>query len=297
MPRPDVLERAYCRMLYVLRRATIAGYRVRGIARFCEYIRRWVARHPPLKPLVIHDFRGNAKFVCYLSEHMGSQIFLRGSYSQYILQTVEKALKPDSIFVDVGANQGEFTVAAARLLTEGKVIAIEPVSKWVRRLQDNVCLNDFKNITVLQVALGAKAETRPVYNTPQAFSDGTHNDGLTSLFPSAQRTVVVEHVHVERWDDVMSRMGIPKVDVMKLDIEGGEWYALQGAQQTLERLRPILFFELETEHCRNAGYEAEDFLMWLVHLGYRLERIHKDRTVPFRPQDILPSQNVVAYPE
>jgi FkbM family methyltransferase len=188
-------------------------------------------------------------------------------------------------------------VAAARLLTEGKVIAIEPVSKWVRRLQDNVYLNDFKNITVLQIALGAKAETRPVYNTPQPFYDGTQHDGLTSLFPSAQRTVVVEHVHVERWDDVMSRMGIPKVDVMKLDIEGGEWYALQGAQQTLERLRPILVFELETEHCRNAGYEAEDFLMWLVHLGYRLERIHKDRTVPFRPQDILPSQNVVAYPE
>jgi len=298
MTRPEAFEQAYCRLLFLLRHATKVGYRVRGAARMCEYLRRWVARHPPKTPLVIHDFRGNAKFVCYLSEHMGSQIFLRGSYSQYILQAVEKALKPDSIFVDVGANQGEFSIAAGRLLTEGRVVAIEPVSEWARRLQYNVRLNGLENITVLQVALGAKAESRPIYNRAvPRFIDGTHHDGLTSLFPSAQRTLVVEHVQVERWDDIMSRIGISKVDVMKLDIEGGEWYALQGAQQTLERFRPILFFELETEHCRNAGYEAEDFLRWLVQLGYRLERIHKDKTVPIGPKDILPSQNAVAYPE
>jgi hypothetical protein len=95
---------------YFLRRVTQPAYQIKGVGvgRLCEIVRRLVARHAPSYPLQIDDFRGNTKFNCYLREHMGGQIFFRGSYSGDQLTLLERLLKADSVFVDAGANQGEF---------------------------------------------------------------------------------------------------------------------------------------------------------------------------------------------
>jgi FkbM family methyltransferase len=228
---------------------------------------------------------------------MGSQIFFRGSYSGDQLTIVETLLGEHSVFVDAGANQGEFSITAARVVPLGRVIAFEPVTEYRQRLLENVRLNGFDNVEVIPVALGEADGSLPIYDQQSAYADGTRNEGLPSLFRSASRSQPIEIVPVRRLDDVLAELGVEKVDVIKLDIEGAEWMALRGALKTITQSRPTLILEIARETCRAGGHEPEALAQWLASLDYRLEEIAAGgKTSPIDPASLADFQNIVAYP-
>lgn len=287
-------------VFYFLRRLTQPAYRIKGLGlgRICEAVRRWAAKHAPAAPLLITDFRGHAQFRCFLREHMGGQIFFRGSYSGEQLDLLGTLLHEDSVFVDVGANQGEFTVAAAMLVPKGRVYACEPVSEYRGRLSENIRLNGFRNVQILPVALGEQEGDLPIYDQPEDFWDGTRHEGLPTLFSSDTRRHQRELVAVKRLDQVVRDLGPSRIDVIKLDIEGAEWMALRGAADTLARYRPVLILEIGRETCRAAGYEPEALAQWLSGMGYRIEKIMDGgKTEVLAPLSLDDFQNVVAYPQ
>lgn len=287
------------RIYYMLRCLTQPAYRIKGIGlgRLCEFVRRQAARYAPQTPLVIDDFRGDAKFNCFLREHMGSQIFFRGSYSGDQLTIIEKLLHNNSVFLDVGANQGEFTIAAAKVARQGKVIAFEPISEYRARLIENVRLNNFENVKVIPAALGEQEGVFPIYDQLERYDDGTKHEGVLSLFASDSRRHAREVVPVKRLDDVLKELEIRRVDVIKLDIEGAEWIALRGAINTITSYRPTLILEIARATCRAAGYEPEALVEWLANLNYRIEKVIEDgKTLPIDPAHLDDFQNYVAYP-
>jgi FkbM family methyltransferase len=286
-------------VFYFLRILTRPAYRIRGIGlgRLCEMTRRWAARHASPTPLLIKDFRGTASFRCFLKEHMGGQIFFRGSYSGDQLTIVESLLDARSVFIDAGANQGEFSIAAAKVVPSGRVIAFEPVTEYRKRLLENVRINALGNVEVIPIALGEEEGSLPIYDQQAAFADGTRHEGLPSLFPSHSRSRAIEVVPVRRLDDVLAELGVAKVDVIKLDIEGAEWMALRGAVKTLACSRPTLILEIARETCRAGGHEPEALAEWLAGLGYRLEKVAEGgKTSPIDPSSLGDFQNIVAYP-
>lgn len=284
---------------YFLRRLTQPAYRIKGLGlgRICEVVRRTAARHAPQTPLLIEDFRSDARFMCYLKEHMGSQIFFRGSYSGDQLTILEKLLDVNGVFVDAGANQGEFSIAAAKVAQQGKIIAFEPVSEYRARLIENVRLNNFGNVEVIPAALGEQEGVLPIYDQPTNYTDGTRHEGLPTLFASESRHHTCEVVPVKRLDDVLRELGVSRVDVIKLDIEGAEWIALRGAINTITSCRPTLILEIGRETCLAAGYEPEALVEWLIGLNYRIEKIvDGGKTLPINPALLDDFQNIVAYP-
>lgn len=284
---------------YFLRYFTQPAYRIRGVGlgRMCELIRRVAAKYAPPEPLIVENFRGDARFKCFLREHMGGQIFFRGSYSGDQLTIIENLLNTHSTFIDAGANQGEFSIAAARIARQGKIIAFEPVAEYGARLLENTQLNGFKNIQLVPVALGEHEDALPIYDATENYSDGTRNEGLPTLFSLKSRSVVREVVPVKRLDDILQSLGITRVDVIKLDIEGAEWMALRGAVNTLANCRPILILEVGRETCRAAGHEPEALVAWLANQGYRIEKVMEGGTTQAIDLARLSDfQNVVAYP-
>lgn len=284
---------------YFARQVTRPAYRIKGIGlgRLCERVRRYAAKNAPVYPLQINDFRGDAKFNCFLREHMGGQIFFRGSYSNGQLTLLEHLLKKSGVFVDGGANQGEFSIAAARIMPQGTVISFEPVAEYRKRLEENVRLNGCKNIHIMPVALGAQEDSLPIYDQQEIYLDGTRHEGLPSLFVSGSRSQHREVVPIRRLDDVLDDLAIKHVDVIKLDIEGAEWMALRGAANVLKTSHPILLLEIGKETCRAAGYEPGVFAQWIIGLGYRIEKILDDgKTNAITPAQLNDFQNIVAYP-
>ena len=72
-------------------------------------------------------------------------------------------------------------------------------------------------------------------------------------------------------DDLVSQRGLERVDLIKLDVEGSEVSALEGARGVLERdLLPLLLVEAEEERLASQGRTKEELVDAIVGLGYRL---------------------------
>ena len=202
-----------------------------GLPRVADAIRRWTARwasrHPERSLVWIEDFCGHLRLCCDLSEHMGSQIFFRGSYSGGQLNVLRRLLAPDAVFVDAGANQGEFTVYAAGCVVDGHVFAFEPVPTVRECLERNLRGNGFKNVTLHPVGLSDNSQDAvPIFGADSAFSDGTQHIGLPTLFDVSGRGVPLALVGLRCLDDVLPEN--QRVDVLKVDVEGAELAVLRG---------------------------------------------------------------------
>lgn len=99
---------------------------------------------------------GYRKFRCCPdSAHAQSYYFNGTEYDSWDqMKFIEAYLKPGDHFIDVGANVGLFSLLASSVIgTKGKIIAIEPVPLSVKRLEENIGLNQLENVKIEKVAV------------------------------------------------------------------------------------------------------------------------------------------------
>ncbi len=132
-------------------------------------------------------------------------------------------LAPGDIVVDAGGYEGTFSIYAAKAVGEtGRVIVFEPDTGNCQKLQENVLLNGLTNVIIINKALWRE-------DTMLKFND-KHTAGSSVFFNASQYTRDVEAVAL---DSELSRLGITRVDFIKMDVEGSEVPALEGAVHTL----------------------------------------------------------------
>ena len=283
--------RGWVRALYALQGT--------GLPRVAEFIRKIQAKRHPNTEIVIEDFCGDAKLICRLSEHMGSQIYWRGSYSGPQLKVLASRLRPGGVFIDLGANQGEFTVCAARLVGEsGRVFAFEPSPMMQQRLAKNVALNGLTQVCIEPLAVADEPRHLDLLSPTGAFEDGTVHAGLSTLYRrNSDVAAVTDQVTVTTLDVWQQQRDLASVDVIKMDIEGAELPALKGGLRLIQRFRPVLFIELNAATSRAAGYSMQDLVEWLHEQDYELQRIDDDGCLlPLKLDRLQPFQDILASP-
>src|SRR5258706_9043453 len=134
--------------------------------------------------------------------------------------------------IDVCANIGYISAIASGLVgNTGQVHAFEPIPQNVSRLRQN--LSAFRWARLYPCAVGEAPGKATIYfNESEA--------GWASLLISDDLKCRAD-VDVIRLDDWARDHAINRVDFVKMDIEGGEFHALRGAQEMLSRFRPIIF--------------------------------------------------------
>lgn len=260
---------------------------IRGLRRITH---RFEAAFANASPVVIEDFDGRWRFECHLSEHMGAQIFWRGAYSGTQLRELHRLLPSDGTFIDAGANQGEFTVTAAGIARAGQVYAFEP-APWLReRLQRNLALNEFRNVTVVPHGLSDARAVLAFYDEPRRETTGPRNEGLISLYPDARRSRPVGQFSVIALDEWAAAVSLSRLDILKADVEGAALRLLQGAAHTLERFRPVLLLECNDASCRSAGYSAGELVTHLRDaLQYRVGVVEPQGVRALAADDSIPT--------
>lgn len=267
-------------------------YDFRGGQRIADAVRRGFAG--TRADVLIEDFDGNLRFICSLDEHIGSNIFWRGYYSGDQLKVLGRLLSPGMHFVDIGANQGEFSLFAAKRLTAGMVSAFEPSPALFGRLEENVRLNDMTNVRAFNFALGAKAGRARLFENAERYLDGTRNDGLMTLFPSAERSTEAGETEIVRLDDAAWPEGFKRIDVMKIDVEGSEKMVLEGAAETIDGCKPAILIEVAEDTCVQAGYKPGDIVEFLASRGYILYVIgDRGMLTPLHPGSLGSFQNLL----
>lgn len=258
--------------LRALRSLVRTAYKVRGAARLADLVRRKLAARGGV--VEVNDFDSDLTMTLDLSEHIGSQIFWRGAYSPGPLAAFDRLLNPDSVVLDIGANIGEFTLFAAKRARGGAVHAFEPVKETFARLTANVRANHFDNVVLNRLALGSVSGVATVVGGDLNWDDGTVNRGVPSVTPGA--TGIGEKVSIATLDGYLAAAGVARVDVVKIDIEGGELEAFRGAPKMLQNMRPDLLVEVNEETCRRAGHAASELTGLLEKAGYRGRTIRDD---------------------
>lgn len=141
------------------------------------------------------------------------------------------------ILFDVGANVGQHAMFMSTL---GKAVhSFEPYTPVFQRLKKNIESNNLKNVFLHAVGLGNSNMEHDFYEPPQS------NLGSGSFVKKGDNTTqVLRSLKIVVGDDWVDMKSIPRVDIVKMDIEGYEKPALMGLKNTLNKNRPILLVEL-----------------------------------------------------
>jgi FkbM family methyltransferase len=186
-----------------------------------------------------------AAITCHPQESVGRGIRRRGLYDLAVCETLLRLADPGETALDVGANIGQMTSLLAYAVgTSGRVIAFEPhpdvFALLMRNVREWMATTSAGTIQARQEALsdsdGVAELSTDVFDI---------NEGSASLEPVTRErhTKNIHRVRVRRLDEVLGAE--VRIGVKKIDVEGHELHALQGARAALAagRIRDIVFEE------------------------------------------------------
>lgn len=210
------------------------------------------------------------------------------------LRFLWKVLKPGETFLDVGAFHGVYSVVAGKRVTNrGSVIAFEPSPRDCRRLGLHLAWNGIRSARVEPYAVSSEASETSFF---QVVSGDPTRNGLKP--PASDDSVARITVKSISLDQYVAKAVLARVDVMKLDVEGGELEVLRGAADLFEKFRPILICEVLDQTTRVWGYPAREIISLLADVGYLWFECAADGAlIPHEIRDEYPDvKNYVAVP-
>jgi FkbM family methyltransferase len=194
---------------------------------------------------------------------------LNGCWEPWITQAIARCLAPGQHCLDIGANHGYYAVLMADAVgPDGWVLAAEPNPELTGLLGRTLEVNGLAgHVEVVESAVTDRARDMAVLRVP------TERSGGASLYATGgadeQRLVCTTTVDelVEGW---------PRVDLVKIDVEGAEERVWRGMSATLER-NPSL--TVLTELCTDRHYDAGAFLARVQAAGFRLRHVNWDSQI------------------
>ena len=196
---------------------------------------------------------------CY-DAYLGIALIRYGECCEIEEQFLSSLVNPGEIVIEVGANIGVHTIPLAQKVgPNGKVIAIEAQPAIHHYLCANIALNGLFNVTTHGCGCGAAHKTMSIPNINYA-APVLNNFGGISLADGDSSGVLVQ---VAPLDELIG--DLPKVDLIKIDVEGMEYDVIQGAIKTINRHRPWMYVEndrLEKSHALIEQIMALDYQLW-----------------------------------
>jgi FkbM family methyltransferase len=195
-----------------------------------------------------------------------------GLWEPSVTRAAAEVLKEGQVMIYVGAHIGYYSIfASPRVGPRGKVIAVEPNPETLPRLYKNLKLSNAANVVVAEVA-NTDRET-----TVQFFQASRWNSGMSSLskanaIRSPGHVVTATTVRGRPLDALVRELGLRRVDLIKIDVEGAEVQVLRGSKETLATFRPVLLVEMDDEQLVNMGTSIQELRAVLLDSGYVLDR-------------------------
>lgn len=195
---------------------------------------------------------------------------------------VEKLVRPGMTVLDIGAHIGYYALRCARLAGQnGRVIAFEPHPRTFQTLSAN--LRAYPTVTPLQIAVAEAEGSAELYDYLMMSASGSlHYDealrdlqraqvGEADIAPRISSDFAAETftVRTRPIDAVLAELGVSRVDVIKMDIEGAEMAALRGMQTIIANSPGLaLVMEYNPQALRAFGFQPEQALAEVMAMGF-----------------------------
>jgi FkbM family methyltransferase len=183
------------------------------------------------------------------------------TWEPHLTRYLLRELRPSDVFLDAGANLGYFTVLCAPLVD--RVIGFEPVARTHRYCELNVALNGLGNVELHQLGL---------WHEDTTLSMRGDSAGVNAAIAPSADVAGIESVRGVPLDGLIQAgsLGLSRLDVIKMDVEGAELSALNGMRATIERHRPRIIMEINPPMLATFGVTIDDIWRFLHGRGYQI---------------------------
>ncbi len=210
-------------------------------------------------------------------EQIGRALDVYGEWAEGELELLKVFLKPGAFAIDAGANIGTHALFFAQAVgPTGGVFAFEPQRVIHQLLCANFALNGCYNTRAFHAAVGANIDAVTVPEID--YSEPGHFGGLAlGEYTEGEAVPLL----------TIDGLDLPKLDLMKIDVEGMEHAALRGATATIKKHKPVIYLE------HNTPKGAPEVVSMLTGLGYSL---HWHFSPFFRPDNFAKNAENVFGP-
>lgn len=200
--------------------------------------------------------------------HIGKWIEESGrlDFDQNALPLILEFIKDGDVVIDAGANVGAYSFAFKDKASE--VICFEPNPKAFECLKYN--LSKFDNVFLMNSALGIEPGKGIIIDN--------ENAGASFVNLNTKGNIRVSTIDI---------FNIPKVDFIKIDVEGFELKVLQGAIKTIQKFKPKLYIEINSETLKRCNATAHDIFYFLDIFKYNYRNIYEEQPMDGLQYDII----------
>lgn len=211
--------------------------------------------------------------------NFGAAIIQKNEYEPIMTETLEYYLKPSSVFIDIGANEGYFSVVANRIVeNSGRVISVEPQRRLKPILEKNFEINGIQNVELLNVAISDSKGIATIYISPDI------NTGSTALTQSTRYSLPTESIDTITLSDLFTKFSIEYADLMKMDIEGFEYEAILGSPELFREQRiGTIALELHPSAMQQRSLDPDKITDLLKNCGYHLVKKFENTVFSIHP--------------
>lgn len=188
--------------------------------------------------------------------YIGRSLHTYGEFSELEWHMLDQVLQPGAIAVEAGANMGALTVPMANKIGKtGRLYAFEPQMIVFQQLAANLALNDIVNTQAFNAGCGAEPGWMSIIRPDPGRE---HNFGGFSLEKLEGETSI--RIRIEALDDVLD---VPRLNLIKADVEGMEVDVLKGAAELIRKHRPVLYLEANED-------DAKGLIEYLMGIDYNM---------------------------
>jgi FkbM family methyltransferase len=217
--------------------------------------------------ITIKDIIGSKMSLDYSRGRGEISLHTWGCHEPLFTKVMMSELKPGMTIVDIGANIGYYALLEAKTVgNSGKVYAIEPEPANFDRLKKNIALNNYANIETYKIAVCDMSGKKTLY---QSESPNLHSllgaNGTNAPKNSYISTIDVQTTSLDEFLN-----GKQPPDLIRMDVEGYEYYIIEGMKQTLNANRNLkIFMELHSATMKAAGLNMEVMMTTLSDTGFK----------------------------
>lgn len=193
---------------------------------------------------------------------------LRGEYEPQMGAVLRRYLSPGSVFIDMGANEGYFSVLGSSFVgPHGTVIAVEPQHRLQSVIETNLGANGCFNVQIVRCVVSDKTERVRLSLATDV------NTGSSSLFRPTRYVLPTEEVQGFCLSDFLEKVGVDHCDLMKVDIEGAEYDVFMAAGSVLRKgILKHVALEIHHSILKKRGLSGDALHAHMIRNGYNVNK-------------------------
>ncbi len=193
---------------------------------------------------------------------------------------VLKLINDGDVVLDIGANIGWYSICVLLKRKGVSVYSFEPIKSSFHYLKQNLQLNHLNSDYAYN--FGFSNENRSVkfyYDVRFAMASSMAN-------LREDEDTIIEECEIKKLDDFISATpSMKKIDFIKCDVEGAEFFVFQGATETIKKNKPVIFTEMLRKWAAKFNYHPNEIISFMSGFGYQCFTTDGQRLFPFSTMD------------